>query len=128
MLNKESFTEFWEFIFRSCWQKCPTDAEQEKQINDMWKHIEKSQHEITLPNPEKPEYPIRTKEYRTTFKAIWAMVLPAAKTDGCIFIPYEETTDEKRKQKQTEELLGNLAADHDPMGKAAASSEATKKD
>ena len=54
---------------------------------------------IEIPNKDKPEYPIKTIEKRVSFKALYLKIVPLAKEDGCIFIPYEETTDEKRKEK-----------------------------
>ena len=95
-------------------------------IQENWDKIAKKEVDVERHNPAKPEYPIKTTELRIRFKHLFAQVLPAAKEDGCIFIPYEETTEAARQKKQEDEVTGNIAADHDPMAAAAAAAEANK--
>ena len=83
-------------------------------IEDLWKEAEKKSIEVKLPNPAKPEYPIITNVDIVTFKVLYQQVLPIAKEDGCLFVPYEETTEAARKKVAEENDKGNLAADDDP--------------
>ena len=102
------------------------DETSQKVIQEQWDNAEKVEVEVKLPNPDKPEYPIITSEKRVTFKVLFNQVLPLAKEDGCVFIPYEETTEAARQKRAEEQIQGNIAADNDPMAMAAAAAEKSK--
>ena len=52
--------------------------------------------ELTLPNEEYPEYPIITQEKRIKFDPIYKALYAEARADGCIYIPFHETSPKKK--------------------------------
>ena len=51
---------------------------------------------LKLPNLEYPEYPIVTEERRVGFRALYDAVYAEARADGCIWIPFDETSPKKK--------------------------------
>ena len=61
--------------------------------------------EYEVPNPERPEYPIKKKENRVAFKPLFDALYAEARADGCIWIPFEETSP-KKKQSYADMMEG----------------------
>ena len=94
-LNKDETFEYINFMRNNMYH----NKETQKDCEAVWKSIEgKTVVEKKMPNPKKPQYPIFVKEERINFRSLWSLILAAGKEDGCVWIPFEETTEIAREK------------------------------
>ena len=55
-----------------------------------------------VPDPKNPKYEVKKTETRVEFEPLLEMLLEEARNDGCLMIPFEETS---KKAVEERELL-----------------------
>lgn len=94
-LNKDETFEYINFMRENMYH----NRETQKDVEAVWKSIkDKTIVEKKVPNPKKPQYPLLVKEERINFRSLWSQILEAGKEDGCVWIPFEETTEIAREK------------------------------
>ena len=83
------------------------EARDKAKIEEIFDTLPFKEREIELPNKERPEYPIRKKEKRVAFKPLFDALYAEARADGCIWIPFEETSP-KPKQSYADMMEGGV--------------------
>ena len=100
-LNKEQAVEFISFMKEHMFHSSYKESRDKPKVEALFDQLPGTNYEVKLPNPDYPEYPIIIQEKRVAFKPIYESVYAEAKNDGCIWIPFEETTP-KPKQSYAE--------------------------
>ena len=104
-LNKEEATEFFSFLKEHLFHSQYNEARDKAKIENMFDTLPFKEREYEVPNPERPEYPIKKKENRVAFKPLFDALYAEARADGCIWIPFEETSP-KKKQSYADMMEG----------------------
>ena len=68
------------------------ESKDKPKIEAMFDQLPGKDFELKLPNPDYPKYPIITSEKRVAFKPLFDAIYAEARADGCIWIPFEETS------------------------------------
>lgn len=91
-LNKEEAVEFLGFMKEHLFHASYKESKDRPKIEAMFDQLQGKDFELKLPNPDYPKYPIITSEKRVAFKPLFDAIYAEARTDGCIWIPFEETS------------------------------------
>ena len=81
-----------EHLFHSQYKESRDKAK----IEELFDTLPHTERDIELPNLDRPEYPIKKKEKRVAFKPLFDALYAEARADGCIWIPFEETSPKKK--------------------------------
>ena len=95
-LNKEQAVEFLAFLKEHLFHSTYKESRDKPKVEAMFEQLPGESFELKLPNPEYPEYPIITQEKRVKFTPLYQALYAEARADGCIWIPFEETSPKKK--------------------------------
>lgn len=95
-LNKEETVEFVEFLREHLFHADYREERDRPQIEALFDTLPGQDFELKIPNPEYPDFPIIKKERRVTFAPLYKTFYEQARADGCIWIPFEETSPKKK--------------------------------
>ena len=91
-LNKEQAVEFVAFLKDHLFHASYKESRDKPKIEALFDSLDAQKFELKLPNDSDPEHPFITEEKRVTFKPLFDAVYGEARSDGCIWIPFEETS------------------------------------
>ena len=100
-MNKEQTVEFVAFLKEHLFHSSYREDRDRPGVEAMFDALPGEEFELKLPNPNYPEYPIITQEKRIKFKPLYEAIYAEARSDGCIWVPFEETSP-KRKATMAE--------------------------
>ena len=88
------------------------ESKDKPKIEAMFDQLPGKDFELKLPNPDYPKYPIITSEKRVAFKPLFDAIYAEARADGCIWIPFEETSPKPKLSyaEQQEQAAAKAAA------------------
>lgn len=108
-LSKSQCEEFFDFVRDNIYHKPIYVPKSEiLKFDQRWPMLTKIAFQITVPDPSNPKLTRPAFEERVEFESIWHMLLQEARADGCLLIPFEETS-----KKYVEERERQIAAEND---------------
>ena len=92
-LSKSECEEYFEFMKETVYHK-PQYVHKSLLLpfEQRWKQLKRIVTEEYVPEGDDPNKLMKLVQERVEFDAIWEMVIAEAKEDGCLFIPFEETS------------------------------------
>lgn len=108
-LSKSQCEEFFDFVRDTIYHKPIYVPKSEiLTFEQRWPKLKKITFEYSVPDPANPKYTRSAIEERVEFENIWLMLILEARADGCLLIPFEETS-----KKYVEERERQIAAEND---------------
>ena len=104
-LNKEQAVEFVAFMREHLFHGVYKEERDRAPIEAMFDQLEGENYDVEYPNPRDPVNPIKRTERRIKFKPLYLNFYDQAKSDGCLWVPFEETTNKVKKPMDYAEAM-----------------------
>lgn len=106
----EEASEFVIFLMDNLFHGSYREERDLPQIQQLLKTLPFESTKITFPNSKDPSKPIVVTEPRIAFQPLYDITYSKARTDGCIWVPFEETTETAMKKLKKNDYAEQTAS------------------